>query len=37
VLNLDSAPQAALIFDIVAGTNVHAADLHGKSLPVCRW
>src|SRR5690606_25824700 len=29
VLDLHGAPQAAFIFDIVAGTDVHAADLHG--------
>ena len=29
VLDLDRAPDAAFIFDDVAGTNVHAADLHG--------
>jgi hypothetical protein len=28
VLNLDGAPDAAFIFDDIAGTNVHAADLH---------
>jgi hypothetical protein len=30
VLNLHGAPDAALIFDDVAGTDVHAADLHGS-------
>ncbi len=29
VLDLHRAPDAAFIFDDVAGTNVHAADLHG--------
>src|SRR3546814_2722438 len=32
VLNLDRAPDAAFIFENVAGTDVHAADLHG---PTC--
>jgi hypothetical protein len=30
MLDLDGAPDAAFIFDDVAGTNVHAADLHGS-------
>src|SRR5258705_3596137 len=29
VLDFDGAPNAAFIFDDVAGTDVHAADLHG--------
>jgi hypothetical protein len=29
VLDFDGAPDAAFIFDDVAGTDVHAADLHG--------
>ena len=32
VLDLHRAPDAAFIFDDVAGTNVHAADLHGNRL-----
>jgi hypothetical protein len=32
VLNLDGAPDAALIFFYIAGTNVHAADLHAMYL-----
>jgi hypothetical protein len=28
VLDFHGAPDAALIFDDVAGTDVHAADLH---------
>jgi hypothetical protein len=28
VLDLHGAPDAAFIFDDVAGTDVHAADLH---------
>ena len=28
VLDFDGAPDAAFIFDDVAGTDVHAADLH---------
>src|SRR6185312_3712977 len=30
VLDLHGAPDAALIFDDVAGTDVHAADLHDR-------
>src|SRR3546814_4235616 len=36
VLDLDRAPQAFFIFDDVAGTNVHAADLHGMSVSLKR-
>jgi hypothetical protein len=32
VLDFDRAPDTFFIFDDVAGTNVDAADLHGKSL-----
>src|SRR3546814_20083919 len=35
VLDLHGAPDAAFIFDDVAGTNVHAADLH-DSLPILK-
>ena len=31
-LNLHGAPNAAFILDDVAGTDVHAADLHGSRL-----
>src|SRR3546814_20733807 len=37
MLDLHGAPQAAVIFDVVAGTNLDAADLHGKSLPICQF
>ena len=32
VLDFHRAPDAAFIFNDVAGTNVHAADLHGKPM-----
>ena len=35
VLDLHGAPDAALIFDDVAGTDVHAADLHVFSRRKC--
>jgi len=34
VLDLHRAPDAAFIFDDVAGTNVHAADLHAIRFPL---
>src|SRR5688572_8086723 len=36
VLDLHRAPDAAFIFDDVAGTNVHAADLHGNARRIWR-
>jgi hypothetical protein len=34
VLDFHRAPDAAFIFDDVAGTNVHAADLHAIRFPL---